>query len=377
MIELEEGIRKGLRIIPIVDKEIRQLVRDPKTILMVLLMPITVTILFGYGYGGKGAGKYPITVVDLDGGDGAFKFIQELRNSKMFEIKAIYKSKGQGFSSVYSGKVYASLIIPETFTEDLMRGRPTRVELYYDASNPTVAQMIMQAVGVVTQQFQEWAASQFGTFAITPMFYTVYGPKIKKIESFIPTLMAMILQMVPTSLISVSICREREKGTFEQFIMTPVSVFDIIFGKLTAYFFATISDAILSLFTAILLFDVKLKGTFLDMTIVSTVFLLNSLSLGLLISVFSRNQLQAYQASIFSFIIFMLFSGVLIPVDVLSSEAKLIASFVPMYYFVTAFRNVSLKGWSYLMVLDQLTVISMFTFAFLALSLRFLRMEVT
>ncbi len=377
MIELEEGIRKGLRIVPIVDKEIRQLVRDPKTILMVLLMPITVTILFGYGYGGKGAGKYPITVVNLDGGDGAFKFIQELRNSKMFQIKAIYKSKGQGFSSVYSGEVYASLIIPETFTEDLMRGRPTRVELYYDASNPTVAQMIMQAVGVVTQQFQEWAAARFGTFAITPMFYTVYGPEIKKIESFIPTLMAMILQMVPTSLISVSICREREKGTFEQFIMTPVSVFDIIFGKLAAYFLATISDAILSLFTAILLFDVKLKGTFLDMVIVSTVFLLNSLSLGLLISVFSRNQLQAYQASIFSFIIFMLFSGVFIPVDVLSSEAKLISSFVPMYYFVSAFRNVSLKGWDYLMVLDQLTVISMFTFAFLALSLRFLRMEVT
>lgn len=374
---VQEGIRKGLRIIPIVDKEIRQLVRDPKTILMVLLMPVTVTILFGYGYGGKGVGKYPITVVDLDGDDGAFRFVQELRNSKMFEIKAIYKSKGQGFSSVYSGKVYASLIIPESFTEDLIRGRPTRVELYYDASNPSIAQIIMQAVGIVTQRFQEWAATQFGTFAITPMFYTVYGPSVKKVESFIPALMAMILQMVPTSLISVSICREREKGTFEQFIMTPVSVFDVIFGKLTAYFLATVSDAILSLFTAVLLFDVRLRGSFLDMTIVSTVFLLNSLSLGLLISVFSKNQLQAYQASIFSFIIFMLFSGMLVPVDILSSEAKLIALFIPMYYFMTAFRSVSLKGWSYLMVMDQLVVITLFTLAFLLLSLRFLRMEVS
>ncbi len=373
---IEEGLRKGLRIIPIVDKEIRQLIRDPKTILMVLLMPIAVTILFGYGYGGKGAGKYPITVVDLDGREGAFKFIQELKNSKMFEIKAVYKSKGQGFSSVYSGTVYASLIIPETFTEDLMRGRPTRVELYYDASNPSVAQMIMQAVGVVTQQYQEWAASKFGTFTIKPMFYTIYGPKIEKIESFIPILMAMILQMVPTSLISVSICREREKGTFEQFIMTPVRVSDIIFGKLAAYFLATISDAILSLFTAILLFDVKLRGSFFDMAMVSTVFLLNSLSLGLLISVFSKNQLQAYQASIFSFIIFILFSGVFVPVDVLSPEAKLIASLVPMYYFVTAFRSVSLKGWGLLMVSEQLLTINIFTLMFLLLSLRFLRMEV-
>ncbi|HDI74183.1 MAG TPA: ABC transporter permease [Candidatus Korarchaeota archaeon] len=373
---IEEGLRKGLRIIPIVDKEIRQLIRDPKTILMVLLMPIAVTILFGYGYGGKGAGKYPITVVDLDGREGAFKFIQELKNSKMFEIKAVYKSKGQGFSSVYSGTVYASLIIPETFTEDLMRGRPTRVELYYDASNPSVAQMIMQAVGVVTQQYQEWAASKFGTFTIKPMFYTIYGPKIEKIESFIPILMAMILQMVPTSLISVSICREREKGTFEQFIMTPVRVSDIIFGKLAAYFLATISDAILSLLTAILLFDVKLRGSFFDMAMVSTVFLLNSLSLGLLISVFSKNQLQAYQASIFSFIIFILFSGVFVPVDVLSPEAKLIASLVPMYYFVTAFRSVSLKGWGLLMVSEQLLTINIFTLVFLLLSLRFLRMEV-
>ncbi len=377
MIDLEETIRRGLRVIPIVDKEIRQLIRDPKTILMVLLMPIAITILFGYGYGGKGAGKYPITIVDLDGKEGAFKFIQELRNSKMFDIKAIYKSKGQGFSSVYSGRVYASLIIPESFTEDLMKGRATRVELYYDASNPAIAESIMQAVGVVTQDYQEWAASRFGTFAIKPMFYTVYGPEIKRIENFIPALMAMILQMVPTSLISVSICKEREKGTFEQFIMSPVSVFDVIFGKLAAYFIATVSDAILSLLTAILLFDVKLRGSFLDMTIVSTVFLINSLSLGLLISVFSKNQLQAYQASISSFFVFVLFSGMLIPIDVLGPEAKLIASFIPMYYFITAFRNVSLKGWSSLMVMDQLFIMTLFTLVFLVLSLRFLKMEVT
>jgi len=372
-----EGIRKGLRILPIVDKEVRQLLRDPKTVLMVLLMPITVTILFGYGYGGKGAGEFPITVVDLDGRDGSFKFIQELRNSRMFKIEAIYKSKGEGFASVYSGKVYASLIIPKSFTEDLIVGRSTRVELYYDASNPSTAQPIMQAVGVVTQKYQEWAAEKFGTFAIKPMFYTVYGPHVSKVENFTPTLMALILQMVPTSLISVSICRERERGTFEQFIMTPVTVIDVIFGKLTAYFIATISDAVLSLFTAMLLFDIKLRGSFLNMFIVSTVFLINSLSMGLLISVFSRNQLQAYQASVFIFIPAMLFSGMLIPVDILSREAQIIAALIPMYYFMTAFRNVALKGWDLWMVTDQLIKMNIFTVVFLFLSMKFLRMEVT
>lgn len=365
------------KILVIVRKELIQLVRDPKTIAMVLMMPIVVTILFGVGYGSKSSGRYPITIVDLDGEDGSFKFIQELRNSKLFEIKAVYKSKGQGFSSVYSGEVYASLIIPEGFTEDLMSGRATRVELYYDASNPTVAQAIMQAVGVVTQQYQEWAASTFGTFAIQPMFYTVYGPKVEKIESFIPTLMALILQMVPTSLISVSICKERERGTFEQFIMTPVSSFDIIFGKLVAYFIATISDVILSLFTAILLFNVKLRGSLIDMTVVSIVFLLSSLSMGLLISVFSRNQLQAYQASIFTFIPSMLFSGMLVPVEILGPEAETIASFIPMYYFISAFRNVSLKGWNFMMVADKLAIITLFSATFLAFSLRSLKLEVS
>jgi ABC-2 type transport system permease protein len=365
------------RVITIVKKELIQLVRDPKTIAMVLMMPIMVTILFGIGYGGEGSGKYPITIVDLDGREGSFKFIEELRDSRLFEIKAIYKSKGQGFSSVYSGNVYACLIIPESFTEDLMVGRATRVELYYDASNPTVAQAIMQAVGVVTQQYQEWAASNFGTFAIQPMFYTVYGPKVEKIESFIPTLMALILQMVPTSLISVSICREREKGTFEQFIMTPIRPFDVIFGKLMAYFIATISDSILSLLTAILIFNVKLRGSLIDMTVVSLVFLLSSLSMGLLISVFSKNQLQAYQASIFTFIPSMLFSGMLVPVEILGPEAGTIASFIPMYYFIKAFRNVALKGWSFLMVTNELIIILAFSAVFLSFSLRSLKMEVT
>jgi len=189
--------------------------------------------------------------------------------------------------------------------------------------------------------------------------------------------MALILQMVPTSLISVSICRERERGTFEQFIMTPVTVIDVIFGKLTAYFIATISDAVLSLFTAMLLFDIKLRGSFLNMFIVSTVFLINSLSMGLLISVFSRNQLQAYQASVFIFIPAMLFSGMLIPVDILSREAQIIAALIPMYYFMTAFRNVALKGWDLWMVTDQLIKMNIFTAVFLFLSMRFLRMEVT
>lgn len=364
------------KMVTIVKKELIQLVRDPRTITMVLMMPIAVTLLFGIGYGGKGSGKYPITIVDLDGRDGSLKFIQELRNSKLFEVRAIYKSKGQGFSSVYSGEVYASLIIPEGFTEDLMRGKATRVELYYDVSNPTVAQAIMQAVGVVTQKYQEWAASTFGTFAIQPMFYTVYGPKVERIESFIPTLMALILQMVPTSLISVSICREREKGTFEQFIMTPVKPFDVVFGKLIAYFIATILDGVLSLMTVILIFNVELRGSLVDMTVVSIVFLLSSLSMGLLISVFSKNQLQAYQASIFTFIPSMLFSGMLIPVEILGPEAKTIASLIPMYYFIRAFRDVSLKGWSFLMVLDNLAVIFMFSIVFLAFSLRSLKLEV-
>ncbi len=374
---IKEGIRRGVRIIPIVEKEVKQLIRDPKTMIMVLAMPVLITILFGYGYGGKEVGQFPITIVNLDHGDGSYKFIDELRNSRMFKIKAIYNTRGEGFASVYRGEVYSSVVIPPSFTEDMMSGRVTRIEVIYDASNPTMAKVIMQAVGVVTQLFQEWAAEEFGTFAIKPMFYTVYGPSISKMENFIPAMMAMILQMVPTSLISVSICRERERGTFEQFIMTPITVFDVIMGKLIAYFGATVSDAALTLLTAMILFDVKLRGTFLDMVMVSVVFMLTSLSMGLFISVFSKNQLQAYQASVFAFIMATLFSGFLYPVDILSPFAQFMACLIPMYYFIEGFRAVALKGWTLDMVAHEISVMILFSLVFLVLSMKFLKLEVS
>ncbi len=373
---IQEGVKRGFRIIPIVEKEVKQLIRDPKTVLMVLAMPVLITIMFGYGYGGKEVGQFPITVVNLDHGEGSYKFIDDLKNSRMFKIEAIYNTRGEGFASVYRGEVYSSVVIPPTFTEDLMMGRVTRIEVIYDASNPQMAKIIMQAVGVVTQLYQEWAAERFGTFAIKPVFYTVYGPSVSKVENFMPGVMAMILQMVPTSLISVSVCRERERGTFEQFIMTPITVFDVIMGKLVAYFGATISDAALTLVTAMLLFDVRLRGSFFDMVVVSTVFLLTSLSMGLFISVFSKNQLQAYQASIFSFILATLFSGFLYPVDVLSPFAQTVAGLIPMYYFIEAFRAVSLKGWTLDMVTYELAVMMLFTVAFLAMAMKFLKLEV-
>jgi ABC-type multidrug transport system, permease component len=361
-----------MRFTAVVEKELRQLVRDPKTVVMVLLMPVILTILFGYGYGGKTS--FPIAIVNMDQKSGGYALSDQLRN--MFDIRAYARTREEAIELVREGRIYAAVVIPKGFTDDMMAGRTASLEIIYDASEPVVAQSIMQMVGVIVLQFELWASEKFGTFSISPLFYSVYGPSTRRVENFMPILMGTLLQLVPTSLISVSVCRERERGTFEQFAMTPASRFDIILGKLAAYFIATISDVFLTISIAMLLFGVQFRGGMLDIMLLSSFFLICSLSMGLLISVLSRNQLQAYQASIFAFIPSMLFSGMFTPVNLLSDVAKAVGYSLPLYYYLDAFKAIAFKGMSLQLLTYDLEVILIFTVVFSVLSINLLRMRV-
>ncbi len=363
-----------MRLIAIIDKELKQLIRDPKTIVMVLLMPIFLTILFGYGYSGRS--KFPVAILNEDRGGCGYELVRKLINSEDFDVEYYVRTFDEGVELVKEGDVYATLVIPSDFTECLLVGKSTYVQVIYDASSPTVAQSIMQLVGVIVLKYQEWASSRFGTFSIKPTFYSVYGPTVTRIENFMPPLMGTLLQLVPTSLISVSICRERERGTFEQFIMTPVSHFEVILGKFVAYFVATISDAVLTIATAAILFNVQFRGSLLAILLLSSIFLASSLALGLLLSVLSKNQLQAYQASIFVFVPAMLFSGMFVPVRLLSNVAEVIAYAMPIYYYIDAYKAVAMKGLPLSVVTSDVVVIVAFTAAFFLASMRMLKLRV-
>ncbi|MDH5807055.1 MAG: ABC transporter permease [Candidatus Methanomethylicaceae archaeon] len=365
-----------MKLIAIVLKELRQFRRDSRSLVMIAMIPLIVMLLFGIGYGGRESGRIGIGIVNLDGKSISWIFIDSITRVQGFEIKAYGSSIEEGRRMVEEGKVYAVIVIPSGFTESIIKGNSTQVLIIVDESITTIASTIRSSMFAVTYKFQEEISRSNGGRFIELIYNSVYGPKITNLEAFTPLVIGIVLQLVPTTLISIAICKEKERGTFEQLIMSPVSKFDIIFGKLMAFFIATLIDMFATLGIAVLLFNVNIKGSIIDAIILSTIFLLGSLGLGMLISVLSRNQLQANQASIFIFIPALLFSGALIPIDILSPSARIIANFTPMYYFVSAFRDIMLKGINLFKVLNQLLALIVYAITMLLIALIVLRLRV-
>jgi len=364
-----------LALMALIIKDIKQLLRDPKTLVMVLFMPVMVMAMFVAGYGG-GGGAVPIAVVDSDGGTVSWQLIEALRKSGDFHIEYFAPTPDAGINLVRKGKVYAAVLIPEEFSECILKGKSTNVEVVLDSSYATVSEVVWEAVVVAVQEFQKTASERYGTFVIDVIRHTVYGPVVSRVDVFTAVVMGILLHLVPMSLIAVSISRERERRTFEQLIMTPISSMDIVLGKLAAYSIVTVLDTVLTLAVAVSIFGVKVKGALIDLMVVSLLLLFCSLSLGLLISVISKNQLQAYQTAIFLFIPSMLFSGFFTPTEMLSPEIRVFSKILPLYHFLKAFRNIQLRGWALAETLENLVVLGIETLIFLALAIKMLRLRV-
>lgn len=359
----------------LVVKDVKQLLRDPRSLTMVLLMPLAVMAMFVVGYGEE-RGEVPVVVVNLDNGPVSWQLIDSLRASGAFSIVAYAPTIEAGVNLVKKGAAYAAVIIPEGFSECVINGRSTRIVTVLDAAYATISELVWQSAVIATQAFMKKASELYGTFYIDVERQTVYGPKVSSVDSFTSTIMGVLLHLVPMSLIAVSISRERERKTFEQLIMTPISSWHIVFGKFTAYALVTVADMLVTMAFAVFALGVQVRGPLPALLAVSLLLLLCSLSIGLLISAVSRNQLQAYQAAIFFFIPSMLFSGFFMPVELLSPAARSVSRLLPLYYFLRAFRNIQLRGWTLADVSQDCMALAVETSVFLAAAVRALRLKV-
>lgn len=363
------------KVIAVVEKELIQLTRDPRSLVMIALLPLVVMLLFGIGYGGS-AGKVGIVIVDMDGGQMGSALVSAISETPTVSVKANAHSIEEARMIVSKGVAPAALVIPEGFTSSLLSGSPVQVLVIIDESSPTLASTVKDSMLAVTYYFQQEFARQVHGPSVELIYNSVYGPTVTNLEAFTPFVIALVLQLVPTTLISIAICREKEKGTFEQLIMSPVGRLDIIFGKLAAYFIATIADMLITLFVAINVFGVVIRGSILDLLLISTIYLLGSLGLGMLISVLSRNQLQANQAAIFIFIPFLLFCGGLAPVELLSPQAAAIANVNPMYHFILAFRSIMIKGYGISRLLQPVGALLVYMGAMMSIAPAILKLRV-
>ncbi|MEO7994088.1 MAG: ABC transporter permease, partial [bacterium] len=304
-------------------KELISVMRDPLALLLMFGIPSLQLIIFGFAIN-TNVTNIHTAVLDLDHGQEARRVEQALTNTGTFEMLGHVRSYSELDDSMRRGDVQVGVIIPAGYTEARQAQEPVQVQMLIDGSNATIANSALQAgtslglkMSIETLGERLLARGIVTTEKIKPVVEfrprLVYNPDLKSSHFYVPGLIGVVLQIIPVFLTAFAIVRERENGTLEQLMVTPLSKASIVLGKLTPYLLVGFFEMAFVILMMVLVFHVPIKGSLLLLIALSTLFILTALAIGLLISTVARSQPQAMQMAYVVMLPSILLSGFVFP----------------------------------------------------------------
>ncbi len=337
------------RTLAVMRKEFIHIIRDPRTLAVVFMIPIVQLVLLGYA-ATTDIEHLATAVLDGDRTKQSRALVEAYRATGYFEIAYTVGSEADLAELVDSGKVRAGLVIPAGYGADMAAGRHAEVGFVVDGSDPAVASTIFAASQSVGQsQTQAMIQRRFGVnlpdlpgVEVRPRVW--YNPEMKSANFMIPGLMGMILQMLATMLTALAIVREREQGTMEQLIVTPIRPIELVVGKMMPYVLVAFFDLLEVLLIGYFWFGVPIHGSLALLLALSTLFLMTSLGIGLFISSVSHTQQEAMMMSFFTMLPSIFLSGFFFPLEAMPNALQAVSYAIPLRYLLIILRGIILKG---------------------------------
>jgi ABC-2 type transport system permease protein len=368
------------RILRIVKKEFLQLRRDPRLLVIVVAAPVFQLFIFGYAV--TTDVKHIITAVyDEDGSAASRDLTQRLVRSGYFDLKHRPASPPEVDALLDRGEAQMVLHIPRGFARDLARGRVAHLQIILDGSDSMTAGIVAGYVaGVVQAYSQHVVADRLDRVrAQLPRLPSVeerlrvwYNPELKSVNFMVPGVICMILLVVTMLLTSLAIVKEREIGTLEMLVVTPIKARELMVGKIIPFIIIGFLDMLLVLTVGVLWFRVPIAGSVPLLFALAAVFLLTSLGMGLFISTVSRTQQQAMMTSFFIMLPSILLSGFMFPIDNMPRVIQWLTYAIPLRYFLAIIRGIFLKGNGLEVLWPQVLALAAFGVGIMSLSaLRF------
>lgn len=360
------------RVIAVIKKEFYQIKRDKRTIAIILLMPVMELLLFGYA-ASTSVDHIPTVVFNNDIGIESRELLEGFTNSQYFDLDYYVNSMDQMQAYIDNGNAKAGLVIPPEYSQSISSGETVQIQLIVDGSDPTTAQTILSSAGAVAQSYSVEIMSEKTLGSSPPQALDLrsrvwYNPDMSSIYFNVPGLIGVILQTVTLMLTSFSIVREREKGTLEQLIVTPITKMELMIGKIIPYVIIGFIDIVLALALSIFWFRVPIAGSIGLLLFFSVIFLFSALGVGLLISTISKSQLQAMQLSMFMIMPNILLSGYMFPREAMPKVIQVISNVFPLTYFIRVLRGIILKGNNFAVLFKEFVVLVIFGIGVLALA---------
>ena len=340
------------RFLAVAKKEVVQILRDSRSLIIVLIMPVILVLLFGYGVNLDLKGL-PVYVYDRDGSQQSQDLLKRFQASEYFHVVRVVNDYPALTRSLDDGHAKMGIVVPWDFSQRLHDGRPAQIQALVDGSDDNTANVLIGYSQAVVQGYSSdiqlaWLRERGQIIQPAPVSVqtrTWYNENLESSAFIVPGVLALVMSVIGAFLTSLTIAREWERGTMEQLISTPVTPLEIMLGKLVPYFIIGMFDVIVCALIAIYWFHVPFRGSFLTLLISSALFMVVVLSLGFFISVIAGSQLAASQmALLVTFLPAFLLSGFLYSIEQMPIVLQWITRILPARYYVSVLKKIFLKG---------------------------------
>ncbi|MEN6568451.1 MAG: ABC transporter permease [Rikenellaceae bacterium] len=369
-----------------VNKEFLHIFRDPRTILILLIIPAIQIILFGFALTSD-IKNIDIAVFDQSHDASSRLIIPKLLNSPYFNVVASVDNMDEADKLLQSGETMAVIIFEKGLESDIMREGAGNVQIITDGSDPNTSNAVsryLQAIVLTAQKeliniapLQQMSLTN-DRITILPEPNMLYNPLIKSSYSFVPGVMGLILMLICSMMTSISIVREKEEGTMDVLLVSPMKPLNIILAKSVPYLALSLINLATILLLSVFLLGVPITGSLFWLLIISIIFIFVALATGLLVSSLVSTQVAAMLMSGLVFMVpVMWLSGMIFPIDNMPFILRAIAQFIPAKWYIVAVKKLMIQGLPVSYVLTEMLILFAMAISFIFISLKAFKMRVS
>ncbi|WP_347174931.1 ABC transporter permease [Polaribacter uvawellassae] len=354
-----------------IKKEFYHIFRDRRSLFILFGMPIAQILLFGFAITNE-INNVDIAILDHSKDATTKEIINKISSSKYFSIDKFLEKESEIEAIFKKGKVKAVLNFEQNFSSKLVKENKATVQIITDATDPNTANTISNYVNAILQQYQkEQNKSIQMAVQMIPETRMVYNPELKSVYMFVPGVMTIILMLVSAMMTSISITREKEQGTMEILLVSPLKPFQVIVGKVFPYIFLSIINAVVIIVLSIFIFKMPVQGSLFLLGLESILFIVSALALGILISTISETQQTAMMISLMGLMLpVILLSGFIFPIASMPLPLQVISNIIPAKWFIIIVKGIMLKGVGIQFLWKETLILLGMTVFFIALSIK-------
>jgi len=358
------------RFIGFIRKEFTHIFRDKRTLLILFGMPVAQILIFGYVITNE-IKEAQIAVYDKSKDDVTKEITDKLVSSGYFKLSRKINDSEEITETFRRGDVKEIVVFEQNFGEKLSEGRKPQIQLLLDATDANMANLLQSyTAGIIQDYSQKVRLTRSDIPVIQPQPRMVFNNKLKGVYMFVPGTMALILMIVTAMMTSISITREKEMGSMEILLVSPLKSFQIILGKVVPYVLLAFLNGVVIILLGYFVFDMPVNGSVVLLLAETLLYILMSLSLGIFISTVSNSQQVAMFISMFALLLpTMLLSGFIFPIENMPWPLQWLSTIIPAKYFIILIKNIMIKGTGLAFVWKETLVLLTMTLVFIVLSI--------